>query len=115
MGAAVKRGIAGRMGPMYTVPMDRRTWIITSLAGLGILGAQNQPSEQPEKKLSADELKELLEKKDTYFLDVREPKELEELGTIKGYVNIPLDQLEKRVSEIPKGKLIITACNHGSR
>lgn len=93
---------------MYTVPMDRRTWIVTSLAGAGILGAQNQPSES-EKKLSADELKELLDKKDVYFLDVREPKELEELGTIKGYVNIPLLQLENRLSEIPKSKLIITA------
>ncbi len=67
------------------------------------------------KKLSANELKGLLERKDVFFLDVREPKELEELGTIKGYVNVPLGQLESRLSEIPKGKLIITACNHGSR
>jgi rhodanese-related sulfurtransferase len=59
--------------------------------------------------LSADELKELLEKKDVFFLDVREPKELEELGTIKGYVNITLDQLEKRIAEVPKNKLIVTA------
>ena len=51
--------------------MDRRTWIITSLAGVGTLGAQNHPSEQPDKKLSADELKELLDKKDNFFLDVR--------------------------------------------
>ena len=36
-------------------------------------------------------------------------KELEELGTIKGYVNIPLDQLEKRIAEVPKNKLIVTA------
>jgi rhodanese-related sulfurtransferase len=40
---------------------------------------------------------------------VREPKELEELGTIKGYVNIPLSQIENRLSEIPKNKLIVTA------
>jgi len=40
---------------------------------------------------------------------VREPKELTELGTIKGYVNIPLGQLESRLSEIPKDKLIVTA------
>jgi len=89
--------------------MYRRTWILTSLAGTGILMAQNKPSEQQEKQLSADELKDLLEKKKVYFLDVREPKELEELGTIKGYVNIPLTQLEKRLSEIPKDKLIVTA------
>jgi len=68
-------------------------------------GAQTSKTKQ----LSADELKALLDKKDVFFLDVREPKELQELGTIKGYVNIPLGQLESRLSEIPKDKLIITA------
>ena len=93
---------------MYTGGMMyRRSWILTSLAGASLLG-QNKSAEE-EKKLSADELKELLEKKDVFFLDVREPKELQELGTIKGYVNIPLDQLEKRVAEVPKNKLIVTA------
>ena len=67
------------------------------------------------KKLSPDELKTLLDKKDICFLDVREPKEIEELGTIKDYVNIPLGQLESRYRELPKDKLIITACNHGVR
>jgi len=88
--------------------MHRRTWILTSLSAVGTLLGQNQPHEE-EKNLSADELKELLEKKKVYFLDVREPKELTELGTIKGYVNIPLGQLESRLSEIPKDKLIVTA------
>jgi predicted sulfurtransferase len=93
---------------MYTgAMMYRRSWILTSLAGASLLG-QNKSAEE-EKKLSADELKELIEKKDVFFLDVREPKELEELGTIKGYVNIPLDQLEKRIAEVPKNKLIVTA------
>jgi rhodanese-related sulfurtransferase len=51
----------------------------------------------------------LLEKGEVFFLDVREPKELEDLGTLEGYVNIPLGQIEKRLSEIPKDKAIITA------
>ncbi|MEO7652130.1 MAG: rhodanese-like domain-containing protein [Bryobacteraceae bacterium] len=68
------------------------------------------------KKMGADELKETLAKnKDIYFLDVREPKELEEHGSVKGYVNIPLGQLESRLSEIPKGKTIITACERAGR
>ena len=93
---------------MYTGGMMyRRSWILTSVAAASLLG-QNKSGEE-EKKLSADELKELVEKKDVFFLDVREPKELEELGTIKGYVNIPLDQLEKRIAEVPKNKLIVTA------
>lgn len=99
---------------MYTGGMmHRRAWILALFAGASLL-AQNKPAEA-EKKLSADELKELLEKKDVFFLDVREPKELEELGTIKGYVNIPLGQLEKRTAEVPKDKLIVTACNRGVR
>ena len=88
--------------------MHRRTWILTWLSAAGTLLCQKQPHEE-EKELSPDELKQLLEKKKIFFLDVREPKELTELGTIKGYVNIPLGQLEGRLSEIPKDKLIVTA------
>lgn len=62
-----------------------------------------------------DELKTLLEKKEIFFLDVREPKELEETGTIKGYTNIPIGQLESRYQEVPKDRLIVTACAHGVR
>ena len=43
------------------------------------------------------------------LLDVREPKELEELGTIEDSINIPLGQLEKRLGELPKDRLILTA------
>ena len=58
----------------------------------------------------AEDLAQLLKNtKNMYFLDVREPKEIEELGSLKGYVNIPLGQLEKRMSEVPKDKTIITA------
>jgi rhodanese-related sulfurtransferase len=62
------------------------------------------------KKLTDDELREYLEKKDAkiFFLDVREPKEIEDLGSVAGYVNIPLGQLESRLSELPKDKLIVT-------
>src|SRR5260221_8280383 len=70
---------------------------------------------QTAKKLSPDELKALLDKKDICFLDVREPKELDDVGTIKGYVNIPLGQLESRYQELPKDKLIVTACAPGVR
>lgn len=59
--------------------------------------------------LSADELEKYLEKKDkVYLLDVREPDEIKKLGTVPGYVNIPLGELENRLAEIPKDKLIIT-------
>jgi len=66
-------------------------------------------SDRQTKDLTADELGKLLEQKDkVFFLDVRPPAEIESLGSVKGYVNIPLDQLESRLSEIPKDKLIVT-------
>ncbi len=58
----------------------------------------------------------MIEKKERFFfLDVREPDELERLGTLPGYVNIPLSQLEGRLSEVPKGRLIVTTCNRAHR
>jgi rhodanese-related sulfurtransferase len=75
------------------------------LAGIPLLGADKSA-----KQLSEAELDKLLrDEKNLFFLDVREPKEIQELGSIKGYVNIPLGQLESRLSEIPKNKLIVTA------
>jgi rhodanese-related sulfurtransferase len=69
-----------------------------------------------EKKLTPEELKDALEQKGKVFLlDVREPNELEETGTIDGYVNIPLGQLEQRLKEVPKDKVIITMCMRGNR
>lgn len=82
-----------------------RFWFLGLLLSFG-LGAADEPIKQ----LSADELKALVEKEQNlFFLDVREPEEIARLGTLKGYVNIPLGQLEKRLAEIPKDKLIITA------
>jgi len=59
--------------------------------------------------MDSDDVFALVEKGEVFFLDVREPQELEELGTFEGYVNIPLGQIEKRLAEIPKNKAIITA------
>ena len=71
---------------------------------------------QSQKKLTPEELKNMIDSKEKFFfLDVREPKELEERGTIKGYVNIPLSQLEGRVKEIPTGVPIVSACARGVR
>jgi len=66
--------------------------------------------------LTTEELENYLkDPKKVYFLDAREPKEIQELGSVEGYVNIPLGQLESRLKEIPKEKLIITMCNRGVR
>jgi rhodanese-related sulfurtransferase len=61
------------------------------------------------KRVAADDIDKLLAEGKVLLLDVREPKELEELGTIADSVNIPLGQLEKRLGELPKDRLILTA------
>jgi rhodanese-related sulfurtransferase len=80
-----------------------RSFALFVLASVAAL-AQNAS-----KQISPDELEKLLEKKDAiFFLDVREPEEIARLGSVKGYVNIPLGQLESRLKEVPKDKLIVT-------
>ena len=60
-------------------------------------------------RVDADEIDELLADGKVLFLDVREPKELEDLGTIEGSINIPIGQLEERLDELPKDRAILTA------
>lgn len=91
----------------------RRLLVVAALLAVpAITMAQQQatPAAQPNApKMASDDVMALLEKGEVFFLDVREPKELEELGTLEGYVNIPVGQIEKRLHEIPKDKAIITA------
>ena len=76
-----------------------RTLALLLLAGFSLAG----------QSLSTEELEQhLKDRKNIFFLDVREPKEIEELGSVEGYVNIPVGQLEARLKEVPKDKLIIT-------
>ena len=49
------------------------------------------------------------------LLDVRNPGELESVGYIQGAVNIPIDQLRQRMSELPKDKEIVIYCQVGLR
>lgn len=76
----------------------------------GYAGAPFLRSQQAPKALSAEEVKALIDKKvKFFFLDVREPAEIQALGSMRGYVNIPLSQLGARLSEIPRNALIVTA------
>jgi hypothetical protein len=90
--------------------------VIAAVLLLPALTMAQTPSPQPPApgqpaapKMASDDVLALLEKGEVFFLDVREPRELTELGTFEGYVNIPLGQIEKRLAEIPRDKAIITA------
>ena len=82
-----------------------------ALAFAVVAFAQDASKQTEVRKITdAEDLAQLLkDEKNMFFLDVRDPKEIEELGSLKGYVNIPMGELEKRMGEVPKDKTIITA------
>lgn len=83
---------------------------------LSLYGAETKPQPSAKsapasatKELNYEELDKLLEQKDKIFLlDVRSAVEIALLGSVPGYVNIPLDELEGRLKEVPKDKLVVT-------
>jgi rhodanese-related sulfurtransferase len=48
------------------------------------------------------------------LLDVRTPAEFKS-GHIDGAINIPVQELEKRISEVPKGAEVVVYCRSGAR
>jgi NADPH-dependent 2,4-dienoyl-CoA reductase/sulfur reductase-like enzyme/rhodanese-related sulfurtransferase len=50
-----------------------------------------------------------------FLLDVRDPDELEEFGSLPDAVNIPLAQLRDRLAELPRDRRIVTFCQKGQR
>lgn len=66
--------------------------------------------------IGADELKRMVDNGEDFVLvDVREAQELEAYGTLKNHKHIPIGQLEQRMSEIPKDKKVVVACQRGAR
>ena len=62
-----------------------------------------------DKRVKADAIDAVMADGKVFFLDVREPKEIEEFGSYEGYLNIPMSQLESRLGELPKDRPILTA------
>ena len=50
-----------------------------------------------------------------FLLDVRDAKEVAELGKLKDAVNIPLGELRDRLDELPHDRRIVTYCQKGQR
>ena len=67
------------------------------------------PTLPEDRRVKAENIDAVMANADTILLDVREPKEIEELGGYEGAINIPVTQLEKRLGELPKNKAILTA------
>ena len=107
-------------------------WIVIALAVCGCTPATETESEAPAAEAPAASSHDPVETdatemdpaalkarldagEEVYLLDVRNPDELEEHGMIPGAVNIPIDQLEARLAEVPKDKPIVTYCMRGGR
>ena len=55
-----------------------------------------------------------LDRAKTFLLDVRTPGE-HRAGTIDGAVNIPVDELRRRIASVPRDKTIVVFCAVGQR
>lgn len=118
--------------------MSKRVWVLAVLAAIGLLvgaflarverltveesvPAASQPDAAPPMDRSdvptidAEELQaELKSDAPPVLVDVREPFE-HDSAAIQGDTNIPLRNLELRVDELPKDKLIVVYCRRGNR
>ena len=56
----------------------------------------------------------LATKKNAYLLDVRTPDEFRQ-GRLQGAVLIPINEVERRIGEIPRNRPIVVYCAVGSR
>lgn len=54
------------------------------------------------------------QKKNIYLLDVRTPDEFRQ-ARMKGSVLIPINEIERRIAEVPKNRPVLVFCAVGSR
>jgi rhodanese-related sulfurtransferase len=67
------------------------------------------------KETTPEQLRARIDKEsNTLIVDVRDPEEFEK-ETIKGAVNIPLDQLSDKLKTIPHETTLVFTCNTGRR
>jgi rhodanese-related sulfurtransferase len=67
-------------------------------------------------RIAISELKKKLDSnKKPIVVDVRDASEIAESGAIPGAIHIPIRQLEKRTSELPKDAELVCYCGGGGR
>ena len=66
------------------------------------------------KQITTAELKNELQDKTKQFIDVRTPGEFKS-NHIKGFTNIPLNQLSQKANQFAKDKEIVVICQSGMR
>jgi len=99
----------GYTNAFYTEPEDEWTFVGTNIT-------KTSPDSSGSLIISGEEAKEIFTSNDSaVLLDVRSVLEYS-AGHIDGSINIPVDQLEARLSELPdKDSVIIVYCRAGRR
>jgi rhodanese-related sulfurtransferase len=88
--------------------MDRYLWIVVMVAALAFFYWMRRPT------VSSSEARRLVEA-GARLLDVRSPMEFAG-GHLEGALNIPVDQLSKRLREVgPTSRPVIVYCASGMR
>jgi hypothetical protein len=92
--------------------MNRRIFLAVlltcaALAGASHASAQAAAQEVPADRVTFEEFKRLRAAGKVFVLDVRFQIDTK----IKGATHIPLDQLEARLSELPRDREIVTYCS----
>ncbi|HKQ99965.1 MAG TPA: rhodanese-like domain-containing protein [Pyrinomonadaceae bacterium] len=62
------------------------------------------------KRVTTVELRDGLDKGEAIVIDVR-PATSYQQAHVKGAINIPLEQVESRLGELPRDKMIVTYCS----
>ena len=90
------------------------TAFLIGLAGCNGGSEMAATSEQPPAEVAepkeldvADVSARLAAGEQIFLLDVRTPEELVQDGVIEGYTQIPIDELEGRLADVPKDKPIV--------
>ena len=69
----------------------------------------------PPKSVMSPEARDLLAKnRNIFLLDVRTPEEYRQ-AHLHGAVLVPINEVEKRLAEIPKNRVVVVYCAVGSR
>lgn len=77
-------------------------------------GSAQQQSNKTENTAGKESSLKSLKNQGALLLDVRTPEEFA-AGSVKGAVNIPLNELEGRLAEVKNQKHIIVFCQSGNR
>lgn len=98
---------------------SKMMWMIVAVAVLLLIavvvaGCVGGTRNEPGVDLPMAEVLKLWQNKEIVMIDVRTPGEYAD-GHIPGIANIPVDELERRIAEIPRDKKVVLICRTGNR